>query len=657
MKISEQTIQKVINELKTKYPNADATRIDKGVMQAAQFWRTDDGTSESFETFCIDNFLGDEILLEATFLRLQKNFELAYGYMTEMGRDLTIPLQEDTGPILPIDYMFGEFSPSVHFQDDFFKTKIAFVVLLNFPATTLEERIEKGEEWTREEWAKVRLGQMFTKRVPSEASQKVAEAFNKADNYISSYNIYMHNLLTEKGERLFPEGKILLSHWNLRDELKAQYMNKDGLERQDIIQLVMEKIIRQEIPQAVINNPDLDWTPSANNVELALNAKPGTKADNTAEPNTRYEIWQNIFKAETEVDKYYPHLPTLMDRKFKEEREIPEAKFEELLKSILSSPLISQTAVLIEKRLGRKLKPFDIWYNGFKAQQKLDEAQLDKIVKAKYPNVAAFEKDMPNILTKLGFSFDMAQFLASKIEVDAARGSGHAMAAGRLVDKTHLRTRVPKDGMNYKGYNIAMHELGHNVEQVLSFNKVDYTLLRSVPNTAFTEGFAFVFQSRDMDILGFKQEDKNKDALDAINSLWMTYEISGVALVDMYTWRWMYKNQDATPAQLKDAVIQIAKDVWNQYYAPVFGQKDVILLAVYSHLIHSGLYVPDYPLGHIIAFQVEEYLKKGNLAKDMERMCVQGSITPNLWMEKAVGQPISTKPMLDAAERALAAIK
>jgi oligoendopeptidase F len=211
--------------------------------------------------------------------------------------------------------------------------------------------------------------------------------------------------------------------------------------------------------------------------------------------------------------------------------------------------------------------------------------------------------------------------------------------------------------MNYKGYNIAMHELGHNVEQVLSFNKVDYTLLRSVPNTAFTEGFAFVFQSRDMDILGFKQEDKNKDALDAINSLWMTYEISGVALVDMYTWRWMYKNQDATPAQLKDAVIQIAKDVWNQYYAPVFGQKDVILLAVYSHLIHSGLYVPDYPLGHIIAFQVEEYLKKGNLAKDMERMCVQGSITPNLWMEKAVGQPISTKPMLDAAERALAAIK
>ncbi|MFH2004207.1 MAG: hypothetical protein ABIK27_05640, partial [Bacteroidota bacterium] len=69
------------------------------------------------------------------------------------------------------------------------------------------------------------------------------------------------------------------------------------------------------------------------------------------------------------------------------------------------------------------------------------------------------------------------------------------------------------------------------------------------------------------------------------------------------------------------------------------------------------LYTPDYPLGHIIAFQIEQYLKKGNLAKDMERMCVQGSLTPNLWMEKAVGQSISTKPLLDAAEKALAVIQ
>lgn len=657
MKISEGSIQKVIYDLKTKYPTVDAAKIETGVKQAAQFWRQEDGTEEDFIKVCNDYFIGDAKLLRETFTRLQKNFELVYGYMTELSRDVSIPLHEDTGELLPVDYLFGEFSPFAHLQDDFYKTKIAFVVLLNFPITTLEERLESGSKWTREEWAEARLAQMFSKRVSAVANQKTAQAYNDAENYISSYNIVMHNLLNDKGEKLFPDGKILLSHWGLRDEIKAQYANADGLPRQEMIRTVMEKIIRQEIPKSVINNPDLYWTPSTNKVELAPNAKPDTKADGTPEPNTRYEMWQNIFKAELEIDKYYPHLPTLMDRRFKEDREIPEEQFEALLKSILSSPHVKQTGEVIEKRLDRKLKPFDIWYSGFKGQGKFNEAELDKIVKAKYPNVSAFEKDLPNILTKLGFSFDMAQFLSSKIEVDAARGSGHAMGAGRLVDKVHLRTRVPKDGMNYKGYNIALHELGHNVEQVLSFNKVDYTLLRGVPNTAFTEGFAFVFQSRDLELLGFKDKDVNKEHLDALNSLWQTFEISGVALVDMYAWRWMYKNPNATPAQLKDAVIQIAKDVWNEFYAPVFGEKDVFILAIYSHTINSGLYTPDYPLGHIIAFQVEEYLKKGNLAKDMERMCVQGSITPNLWMEKAVGQSISTKPMLDAAEKALAIIQ
>ncbi|MFQ6093332.1 MAG: hypothetical protein ACE5OR_11800 [bacterium] len=52
--------------------------------------------------------------------------------------------------------------------------------------------------------------------------------------------------------------------------------------------------------------------------------------------------------------------------------------------------------------------------------------------------------------------------------------------------------------MNYKGYNIALHEFGHNVEQVFSLNRVDHTLLRGVPNTAFTEGFAFGLQPRDL---------------------------------------------------------------------------------------------------------------------------------------------------------------
>ena len=111
-----------------------------------------------------------------------------------------------------------------------------------------------------------------------------------------------------------------------------------------------------------------------------------------------------------------------------------------------------------------------------------------------------------------------------------------------------------------------------------------------------------------------------------------------------------------TPAQLREATIGIAKGVWNEFFAQVIGVKDSEILAVYSHMIDGALYLPNYPLGHIIAFQVEEHMKGRNMAEEMERMCKLGSITPDLWMKEAVGGPISPKPLIDAGEKALVAL-
>ena len=52
-------------------------------------------------------------------------------------------------------------------------------------------------------------------------------------------------------------------------------------------------------------------------------------------------------------------------------------------------------------------------------------------------------------------------------------------------------------------------------------------------------------------------------------------------------------------------------DMWNRYFAPVFKKKDVILLGIYSHMIDSSLYLPDYPIGHLIANQIEAQHEKG----------------------------------------------
>ncbi|MCK4936865.1 MAG: hypothetical protein KAR84_08440, partial [Elusimicrobiales bacterium] len=81
--------------------------------------------------------------------------------------------------------------------------------------------------------------------------------------------------------------------------------------------------------------------------------------------------------------------------------------------------------------------------------------------------------------------------------------------------------------------------------------------------------------------------------------------------------------------------------------------KDSSILAIYSHMINNGMYLPDYPLGYIVAHQVEEYFKTHNLADEMERMCKLGSISPAEWMRQAVGEEISPEPLIKATGKAL----
>ena len=191
-------------------------------------------------------------------------------------------------------------------------------------------------------------------------------------------------------------------------------------------------------------------------------------------------------------------------------------------------------------------------------------------------------------------------------------------------------------------------------EYVLNEYDVDHYLLNGVPNTAFTEAIAFVFQNRDMELLGLASEDKDTAALKKLDDFWSVYEIAGVALVDMAVWHWMYDNPDAAPAQLKEAVLTISKDIWNKYYAPVFGHDDVPLLAIYSHMINNFLYLPNYPVGHLIAVQIEEQVQQsGDLGGEIERMCKLGNIAPDLWMKQATGSPVGADALLRSTEEAL----
>ena len=644
--ISDSYSERVVEAMTEKFGTEHEARINTGVTQVRSLWRERDGSEDDFTNFCMEYFIADEKNLDKAFHRFEHIFAQVNGIFTELSRELSWHIDVNTGPMLPVDNLIANLSPVSHLDEDLFVSKIAFAVLLNFERHTLEEMLENGPEWTRRQWAEARLAGMFEERVPAEVSRQIHEAYVKGDSYINSYNIYMGNLLNEDGETLFPEDLKLISHWGLRDELKSQYKVEDGLPRQEMIYEVMKRIITQEIPEDVIDNPDVQWAVYSNEVK-------GENTDNSPEPNTRYQTLLNAFHAQQAADPYYPTYENYIDRSFNKYREIPEDTVRNLFETLLLSDEFKTTGELVKKRLGRDLQPFDIWYTGFRTGMNYPEEKLDNIVQEKYQTVSDFEEDIPNILVDLGFSYDTAKFLSSKIEVDPARGAGHAMGAGRRSDKAHLRTRVPDEGMNYKGYNIAIHELGHNVEQVFTLNRIDYTLLEGVPNTAFTEAFAFVFQARDLELLGLETEDADAEHMMALNQLWSVCEIAGVSLVDMGVWNWMYDNPDASPEELKQATISIAKDIWNQYFAPVFGVEDSPILAVYSHMIDYPLYLPNYPIGHIIQFQIENYIEGKNLAEEMERMCKLGSITPNYWMQQSVGSPISVEPLLQAADKAI----
>ena len=656
-----ETFAKLEKELVGKYGEDSAVRLLRGMRQVGSLWRKEDGDDKVFEDFVRRNFVGTQPALDTMFTRFQNLMEQLDGHMLELTREFRQQSDLDLGPIQPYDETFAGYDPSAHVTEDFFQNKLAFVVLLNFPLTTLDQRLGEGTKWNRRQWAEARLAQRFSKRIPAEVNQAIAEAGSEADRYIAEYNIYMHHLLNDKGERLFPPKLRLLSHWNLRDEIKANYSEpKDGLEKQRMIQQVMERIVTQTIPAVVINNPLVDWNPMTNEVKAA-EVKDGDSpvpADmnvtNAPEPDRRYEVLLKTFLASKKVDPYSPAAPTHIARRFDENREISEARVKKMLEDVLTSPMVKDVAKMIKQRLGRPLEPFDIWYNGFRPRGKYTGAELDKIVAKKYPTAEAYKKDMPNLLRRLGFTGERAKTLANNIVIDPARGSGHAWGAQMRSAPAHLRTRVENDGMNYKGFNIAVHEMGHNVEQTFSLNMVDYWLLNGVPNTAFTEALAFVFQAKDLELLGLPKPDAKSDALKTLNDFWATFEIAGVALVDMEVWHWMYDNPNATPAQLKDATIRIAKNIWNNYYAPVINKKDVVLLGIYSHMIHSFLYLPDYPLGHLIAHQIEEQVKeKGNLGAEFERMAKYGRLAPDLWMKHATGLPVGPEAMLAATRKAL----
>src|SRR5450830_778082 len=107
-------LDKLESDLVAKYGEGQRARAHRGLAQAAQFWRAEDGNAGAFADFVAANFAGDQPTLDALFDRMQFALESIYGHATEVGRDWRQQSDLDLGTIYPFDETMAGYDPSAH---------------------------------------------------------------------------------------------------------------------------------------------------------------------------------------------------------------------------------------------------------------------------------------------------------------------------------------------------------------------------------------------------------------------------------------------------------------------------------------------------------------------------------------------------------------
>jgi oligoendopeptidase F len=267
----------------------------------------------------------------------------------------------------------------------------------------------------------------------------------------------------------------------------------------------------------------------------------------------------------------------------------------------------------------------------------------------------SLQKDLPAILARMGFPEEEAYYIGTHAVVRPIRGGGYSDQPPMRGDTALMTTVFNPDGLDYKAYRIAMHELGHVVCGVYSTKEVDHSMLADVPTGGITEGMAEMLAYKNIEGLGLaKGSFGDQKQLLALASLWYMLDLGGQSLTEIETWKWMYAHPGATPEELKTAVLEISASIWNQYYSPVFGGiRDQHILSIYNHFITGSLYLFNYFVGNVVMFQLYDAFMPDNLAGGLKKACSEGNTLPGLWMKNAVGKEISVDPLLNAAHEAV----
>ena len=628
--MNKPALKKAQSLLVKKFGAKNKSDITRGMKYAALVWDWKKGGAPAFIEFCEKHYHAPGNTRSGLLKRIDEISHLIGGSFNVIAKTNRRGLDVADVELTPSEELLGAFAPGTHLLQDYRTFNIAALIQLNFGTDDLTP------PKTREAWAERRISGIGRVVIPAELLAESSTKSAEVDRFVTSFNIHLDKIEYRDASVKFPKDTIRVSHWGLRDFMTSQNGQENALAKQHAIRDLMRRVVDGEIPRAIIDNPKALWKQNGNKVVE------GTKTLASALTGAlRWEQFKKVYDVQRRID---PHTRygNIIDNKFKQEREISEEKVVKILTDVLSAPVAKDVAKFVEQRLGRKIEPHDLYFRSFQAGSKKDPLEFD--IRKRYPNAEVLTQAIPEILVRLGFKQERAEWIGKRIRVENSRSAGHAWGPGTDYDVALLRVRIDKDGINEEEFGTYMHELGHCVEQVLTAYEMDYKALWSVPNTAFTEGFAFTFQDKADFILG------RKAALDPditkLQRFWEVFEITGPALTEIQLFHWLYKNPKATASDIHKQIRKIGDEIWAKYYARIFGKEGYGLMSVYSHILWCSFYLADYSMGYIIAYQVRKYLASREFAPEMERMCALGCIYPENWMKAAVGEEISAKPLL-----------
>lgn len=631
--------ERIIDSLILVHGEGERDRITLGVHKLAQAWTDDDGSLEDAAAFCSAHYVSDPYERSRLISRLETAITTVHGHLGEARRDLRRWSDLRGDDMEGVDDLLAMFNPAPDLTDQWYRQKLAFLALLNLAPPPLQTLLDEGSGWSDEDWTAVRIGQVFGPRYPVNLSVEARKVYHEVGSWSDHFHVPVDRMVDANGKSWFEPGRKLIAHWLIRDRIKAAYGDSEGLPLQHALSHVMKRHIDGSIPSVVMSGGDYgSWDPATNQVD-------GVAPESLIGP-VRYEQWLRHVGVSRKFDELTPDFPTAIARKFEQEREIPVDVAESLLCSVLASPVRADAYALVAKKLGRPLEAHDVYCQSLAPATSAEE--MDRLVRDRFGTIDGLKRGLPDLLIQLGYSEVDASFLADNIRVEVCKGAGHACPPALPEYASWMRTSSLDDELGWDGFDTAMHELGHNLEQVISCHFVPRPMLRGVPNTACTEAFAFLYQSLAREVLGCAGSED--DGLDAVEALIDTCEIAGPSLVELRTWRWLYEHPEADAEALRDAVLRLADEVWTDYFAAYFGPNSSHLMGAYQHMVCHPLYLADYAIGHLMAHQIASHVKGKRLADETRRICSIGCYTPARWMELAVGGPLSADALLrDAA--------